>query len=251
MHVSTHLDIDLVAIDQADEVTCLLEFTAPESPATQQRPGRTLMLVLDRSGSMAGEPLAAAKDAIARLVRQLAPHDCFGLVVFDDQAEVVIPPMLMADHAMESLQRAIAGIRTGGSTDLSAGYVLALREVKRSLAQTKHTGATVLLVSDGHANSGVTEPDRLKAVAAKARLTVRQGGLLATGDSVAAALPRNWLAVEQRVAGCRENEALLCTARALPLGARRPQASMPMIISCRSCLPGRTSRLTATCVHVE
>jgi len=42
MHVSTHLDIDLVAMDQADEVTCLLELTAPESAATQQRPGTRL-----------------------------------------------------------------------------------------------------------------------------------------------------------------------------------------------------------------
>ena len=111
MHVSTHLDIDLVAMDQADEVTCLLEITAPENAAIARRPGRTLMLVLDRSGSMSGEPLAAAKDSIARLVRQLAPHDCFGLVTFDDQAEVVIPPMLMADHAMEPLQRAIGPMR--------------------------------------------------------------------------------------------------------------------------------------------
>lgn len=168
MHISTHLDIDLVALDQADEVTCLLEFTAPENPTTAARPGRTLMLVLDRSGSMAGEPLTAAKDAIARLVRQLAPHDCFGLVIFDSQAEVVVPPMLMSEHSMDDVQRAIAGLRPGGSTDLSAGYLLALREVKRSLVTTQHTGATLLLVSDGHANKGITQPDRMKAVAAKA-----------------------------------------------------------------------------------
>ncbi|MFM8897168.1 MAG: vWA domain-containing protein [Actinomycetales bacterium] len=168
MHVTTALDIDLIALDQADEVTCLLELTAPEGVAAAQRPGRTLMLVLDRSGSMAGEPLNAAKDAITRLVRQLAPHDCFGLVTFDDQAEAVIPPMLMSDHAMEPLQRAVFAIGSGGMTDLSAGYLLALRQVRRSIAQTGHSGATVLIVSDGHANGGITDPGRLGQVAAKA-----------------------------------------------------------------------------------
>lgn len=168
MHISTHIDIDLVAIDQADHVTCLLELTAPDNPTTAQRPGRTIMIVLDRSGSMNGEPITAAKDAIARLIRQLAPHDCFGLVVFSSQAEIVVPPMLMSDHTMDSVQRAIAGIRSTGNTDLSAGYLLGLREIKRSLAATHHTGATLLLVSDGHANSGIREPDRLKDVAATA-----------------------------------------------------------------------------------
>ena len=168
MHIATHLDIELVAIDQADEVTCLLQITAPQSADSRKRPGRTLVLVLDRSGSMAGTPLTAAKDSIARLVRQLAPHDCFGLVTFDDQAQVIVPPMLMADHEMASVQRAILAIEPGGMTDLSAGYLLALRETKRSLKATAHAGATMLIVSDGHANGGITDPDRLKQVAVKA-----------------------------------------------------------------------------------
>ena len=168
MHVLTHLNIDMVALDQEDQVTVLVELTAPENPDSANRPGRTLMLLLDRSGSMSGGPLQGAKDAISALVRRLAPQDCFGLVIFDSQAALAIPPMLMADHNMESLQRAVSNIQPGGSTDLSAGYILALRETKRSLAATNHTGATVLLVSDGHANAGITEPEKLREVAAKA-----------------------------------------------------------------------------------
>ena len=168
MHVSTHLSIDMVALDQSDDVTILLELTAPENPASMQRPGRTLMLLLDRSGSMSGEPLTGAKDAIGRLLRRLAPQDCFGLITFDDQAEVVVTPMLMKDHNLEAVQRKVAAIQSGGMTDLSAGYLLALREVKRSLTQTQQTGATILLVSDGHANGGITEPSRLREVAENA-----------------------------------------------------------------------------------
>jgi Ca-activated chloride channel family protein len=168
MHVSTHLSIDMVALDQSDDVTILFELTAPENPTSMQRPGRTLMLLLDRSGSMSGEPLTGAKDAIGRLVRRLAPQDCFGLITFDDQAEVVVPPMLMKDHNLEAVQNKVAAIQSGGMTDLSAGYLLALREVKRSLAQTQHSGATILLVSDGHANGGITEPSRLREVAENA-----------------------------------------------------------------------------------
>ena len=168
MHVLTHLNIDMVALDQKDQVTVLVELTAPENSDSANRPGRTLMLLLDRSGSMSGGPLQGAKDAISALVRRLAPQDCFGLVTFDNQAALAIPPMLMTDHNMESLQRAVSNIQPGGSTDLSAGYLLALRETKRSLAATNHTGATVLLVSDGHANAGITEPEKLREVAAKA-----------------------------------------------------------------------------------
>ena len=168
MHINAHLDIDLVALDEADQVTCLLELTAPADVTTAQRPGRTLVVVLDRSGSMSGEPLEAAKGALSALARRLAPQDCLGIVTFDDQAEVVLPCRPMADHHAEDVQRNIAGIDSGGSTDISAGYLLALREAKSSLSATGQASATVLLVSDGHANAGITEPDKVHELARKA-----------------------------------------------------------------------------------
>ena len=168
MHISTHLDVDLVAMDEADQVTCLLELTAPADIQSAARPGRTLVLVLDRSGSMSGEPLEAAKAATAALARRLGPQDCFGVVVFDDQAEVVVPCRSMADHHPDGVARAIAGIESGGSTDISSGYLLALREAKASLAATGQPSATVLIVSDGEANAGITQPDRIHDLARSA-----------------------------------------------------------------------------------
>lgn len=164
MHIATHIDVDLLALDREDDVTCLVQLTAPMPQEVAGRPGQALVIVLDRSGSMGGAPLEGAKEAIAGLVRRLAPQDAFGLVTFDDEADVVVPVRVMADHDSAELERAIRGVRSGGSTDLSAGYVLGVREATRALqatgvaGNTGIVGATVLLVSDGHANAGIQDP---------------------------------------------------------------------------------------------
>jgi Ca-activated chloride channel family protein len=168
MHINAHLGVDLIAVDQADQVSCLLELRAPQDPSIIQRPGRTLVIALDRSGSMGGEPLMAARKSIAALVCRLAPQDSFGLVVFDDQAEVVLPCAPLADRDAQAMASVIAGIHEGGSTDIGSGYLLALREAKSALRRNGHSSATVLLVSDGHANKGITEPDRIHGVASTA-----------------------------------------------------------------------------------
>ena len=168
MHITAHLDLDLIALDEENQVTCLLELTAPADERVAERPARTLVVVLDRSGSMSGEPLEAARTSIESLARRLGQGDCFGLVVFDDDAQVTIPVRPMADHNLEALIHTVRGLRPGGSTNLSGGYLLALREVKASLATTGHTSATLLLLSDGHANAGEVDPQRMHDVARSA-----------------------------------------------------------------------------------
>ena len=164
MHLSTLLDCDVVAVEQTDELTLLVELTAPTPSVTVKRQPATLQVVLDRSGSMAGDRLEGAKDALLSLVDRLDPADNLGVLAFDDHVQTVVPAGPLSDKARA--KQAIAAVAAGGSTDLSAGYLRGLQEVQRVAGPT---GATLLLISDGHANRGVTEPGQLGQVASGAR----------------------------------------------------------------------------------
>ncbi len=164
MHLSTLLDCDLVAVEQTDELTLLVELTAPTPTNRTKRQPATLQVVLDRSGSMGGDRLEGAKTALLGLVDRLNPSDNLGVVAFDNAVQIVVPAGPLTNKA--AVKAAIAAIEAGGSTDLSAGYLRGLQEAQRVAGPT---GDTVLLISDGHANAGVTDADQLSSVAAQAK----------------------------------------------------------------------------------
>jgi Ca-activated chloride channel homolog len=171
MELTTTLDVDLVAVETAGEVAVLLELTAPTTrPATT--PPRALQIVLDRSGSMAGDRLDAAQQAVESLVTRLDPADAFGLVAFDDDVQVTVPAGPLADK--RATLAAIRALQPGGMTNLSGGYLRGLQEARRAAAGP---GATLLLLSDGHANVGILDHGKLQAVAATGR---REGVTTAT-----------------------------------------------------------------------
>lgn len=161
MKINALMGVDLVAVENAEELSALIELTAPESAhAESDRTPSTLVVVLDRSGSMAGDRLEGAKRALLSLVDRLSPTDRFGLVTFDDEVRVDVPAGTLTDKP--AVKAAIVHISSGGCTNLSAGYLRGLQEAGRAAGAE---GATVLLVSDGHANAGIVEPDRLASVA--------------------------------------------------------------------------------------
>src|SRR5262245_26070944 len=97
MDISAILDVDVVAVEAEDHLSVLLELAAPGRDSGAQRPPSTLQVVLDRSGSMSGERLDAAKDALESLIARLDPTDNFGLVIFDDEVAVTVPARPLAD----------------------------------------------------------------------------------------------------------------------------------------------------------
>ena len=164
MKVKALLDIDLVALESTEKVTMMLDMTAPITGAAISRPGQAVEVVLDRSGSMSGPVFNSAKESILKLIDRLAPQDSFGLIAFDNQALIVAPIRTMADHDMPALRKAVREMQTGGNTDISAGYTMGLRELSRVATDA---GATLLLISDGHANAGEQDPAVLAQIATK------------------------------------------------------------------------------------
>ncbi len=165
MQINAKLDFDLVAVESEDTVHILLELTAPALQHAVERPPATLQVVLDRSGSMADDRLHAALVAIDRLLSRLRPEDRFGLVVFDDQVGVPIAAGPLGDAS--TARSALAQIGPGGMTDLAGGYLRGLQEIQR--VAPADGSATLVLLSDGHANTGITDHGRLEQFAAGAQ----------------------------------------------------------------------------------
>ena len=144
MKLNATLDVDVIALQQDDEVTCLLTFEAPVPADQADRPGETLVVVVDRSGSMNGEPLEAVRSSLHALVGRVKPQDTFGVVVFDDQAAVAVPARPVRDHDLPTVHALIDGIQPGGMTDLSGGYLLGLqRGASASRRHGSHRAAAV------------------------------------------------------------------------------------------------------------
>lgn len=159
MDVTARLDLSTIPRGQNAEVTLMLQVVAPP-PSPGGRPPVAVQVVLDRSGSMAGARLAGVQRALLSLVDGLTPADTFGLVSFSNTAQVEVPTGRLTRKA--AVTRAIKALRPHGFTDLSSGLLRGIREVRSAVG---NRGATLLLISDGHANEGIVNHELLSGIA--------------------------------------------------------------------------------------
>ena len=104
-------------------------------------------LVLDRSGSMAGEKLSKMKEAAQMVIDRLRPEDLISVVVFDDvdPAGLVVPSGPAQER--ERLKQKIGMIEERGGTHMSTGMRLGLAELQRG--QQPGYVSSMLLLTDG------------------------------------------------------------------------------------------------------
>ena len=150
--------------------TVLIRVRAPVASRLENRTRRplNLALVIDRSGSMAGRPLAEARRCAEFVVNALAPTDQASIVTYSDRVDVLAPSQSVGDR--RRLLAAIRSITQGGSTALFDGWQLG---ADQALFGHSPEGLTrVLLLSDGQANVGLRDAEQIAPRVAHA---ARQG----------------------------------------------------------------------------
>jgi Ca-activated chloride channel family protein len=135
---------------------------APELAEARERPPVSLSIVIDRSGSMEGKPLADAKAAARHLVERLGPRDRVAIVTYSTGAELIVPLSAAGAAGRAHALQMIDGIDSNGGTNISQGIELGTE----ALAPAGDGLRRLVLISDGQANEGLVEPERLAELAA-------------------------------------------------------------------------------------
>ena len=124
----------------------------------QKEGGRTvyLMVVVDASGSMEGEPMRALKEGLAIASTDINAGNYIGLIAFNDRPQTLVP---LAPFERLQHQRFLAGIdalHPDGSTAMYDATMVAIAELMERRSTDPDGRFYILLLTDGETNQGLT-----------------------------------------------------------------------------------------------
>ena len=166
--VSTALTQDKVLIGGDGMISLALTLSSEEifiDPEHIAQPV-DVVVVLDKSGSMRGPKIGDAKRALTRLVDMMSPRDRIAIVTYSNHAQLVSGLLPASETNKNLLRNRIAYIQEGGGTNLGGGLERGIDLLLSNHQQDRQR--TVLLISDGLANQGITHPTALGAMASRA-----------------------------------------------------------------------------------
>ena len=110
----------------------------------KEKPSLAMILVIDKSGSMQGMPIALARQAAKAAVELLSIRDLIGVIGFDGQPQVISE--LRSAAEADTVQAAIDSLQAGGGTYMYPAMVEAKEMLETAPAKIRH----MILLSDGH-----------------------------------------------------------------------------------------------------
>lgn len=119
------------------------------SPPRDRPVGLNLCLVLDRSGSMRGNPLTTVKQAAKGIVEQMSPGDRLSIVSFNHRAQVLASDGEINDRA--GIKAAIDQLQAEGGTAIDEGLKLGIEQLAKG---DREAISQIFLLTDGENEHG-------------------------------------------------------------------------------------------------
>lgn len=147
-----------------DKILVGLTFASNIDAATWKREPLNLVAVVDKSGSMAGEPLELVRQSLKQIVGQMDDRDQLSIVLYGDSSHVHLAPTRIARGGRQKVLASIDAIASAGSTNmeegLKVGYATAFRSEGRFRGSTR-----VMLFTDEQPNVGATDSESFMGMA--------------------------------------------------------------------------------------
>ncbi|MCX8529567.1 MAG: VWA domain-containing protein, partial [Rhodoluna sp.] len=104
-----------VKLGEPTSLGLMLELTAPTAPTREAdlaRKAKSIVFVIDRSGSMGGGRLEMVKNTILDTLARLNRDDYLSVVTFDDHANVDVPLTKIANLDLSAVRNTISALQT-------------------------------------------------------------------------------------------------------------------------------------------
>lgn len=130
----------------------------PDFPVTKQDDvSKNIVLVLDKSGSMRGEKMEQARNALIYVLKNISPNDHFAVVLYDSQIQSFRESLVPATN--ENRDAAIAFVKqmeASGGTNIDGALDTAFRTLKDN-----ERPSYIVFLTDGEPTVGERDPRRI------------------------------------------------------------------------------------------
>ena len=163
---STAISVNLFSFQTPKGLRKCLRIRAPSR--SDRQPVHFTML-LDTSGSMEEENrLKNVKWSLKHILKYLTAEDRISLIEFNEYAEILFKQKEVTPENKILIEHTIERIRADGGTNLSSSIVTArdclyLSNPTSSIPKTT-TKQGIVLLTDGHANEGISDQDELNRI---------------------------------------------------------------------------------------